>query len=216
MTLRITLLVLVTGLFAAIWTNDQTRPDAPNQHTSAIAHVKRDALSPRADTICLPVSQPSLVVESPAEIPMETAWMFAEEDPILPVGIVPGEYRAVSNTGTVRNITLTLAELQSRPRAEFITRDVYRSGDENGCWHFIRVQSDRQSTVAVIAERGSHIVLPAIAERSQTQRIQRQAGKMIVNAGQHIAKGLMHAVQNRKPIGGGWLQSLRVSKKSRL
>lgn len=41
-------------------------------------------------------------------IPMDEAWMFNDCQMPLPMGMVPGEYRAVSNTGLVREFKVTL------------------------------------------------------------------------------------------------------------
>lgn len=205
MTLRITLLVLVTGFFAAIWTHD--RPALPTglDSTAEIPQTAKPVgseLSVLSDSIIgQPVSQVQTVIPMP-EVPMDEAWMFHDCQMPLPEGIVPGEYRAVSHTGIVREFTLTLNDLKTHQgtNADFVTRDIYESKSDTLRWYFIRVQSETGEILPVIAERGTHITLPAIAERSETKELQKQASRIIVGAGQNIGSRLIHLIGNESPL----------------
>jgi hypothetical protein len=145
-----------------------------------------------------PVSQPHIPAKPIREIPRADLGILSEEEMPLPAGIAPGEYRAVSNTGIVRHLTLTWNDLQtdSQDTGGFTTRDIYQSESEKLRWYFIRVQSNRNVTIPVIAERGRHITLPALAERPQSEGIQRQAGQIIVKAGQRMANRLIRMMRS--------------------
>ena len=213
MTFRITLLVLVTGLFATIWTQDQSQPNHRGSslakhrepHQPVIANIPRS----RAVSIVSEEDRPA------AEIPLEDLWMFGGVEMPLPDGLVPGEYRVVSNTGVVQRLTLTLEDLTAYHQTQptFITRDTYQSQDEHHRWYFIRVQSSEDLIVPVIAERGKHVELlavaergvhpprPAVAERDESWRTQQLAGQIILRAGRDMARGLSAAVKNRRKLG---------------
>ncbi len=232
MTFRITLLVLVTGLFAMIWTHDQSRP---NRSVSALP--KHRESHPAVIANGSPLRPVSIVTEEdrqPAEIPMDDLWMFGGVDMPLPEGLVPGEYRVVNNTGTVRHLTLTLDDLTSYYQAEpiFITRDIYQSEDEEHRWYFVRVQSSDEVKISAVAERGKHIELPAVAERGthpqsaavaerdESWRSQELVGHIIVGAGRDLAKKFNRAAGYRQKIARlirrtAWIgleQTLRVMK----
>jgi hypothetical protein len=239
MTLRITLLVLVTGLFALIWTHDQPAPttgpelaakgDQPANIAMSQAEASwnaRDSLAQWRNRDFLAkanrqladawVTSKKRLVQAGGEwmndqaartVPQIRQWLAARmTQPVsesnipempLPAGIVPGEYRAVSNTGMVRHLFLTLDDLQPAANVpiEFVTRDVYESGDESLHWYFIRVQSQPSLAVPVIAERGRHILIPAVAERSPMPGIERQASQIIVQAGERLAARLMRLMR---------------------
>ncbi len=216
MTLRITLLVLVTGLFALIWTHDRPAQDRLRNHPREVAQTVKpseelnvmvqtelrpeswDVISDRLNRSAFQIQS----VENPIlEMPLDEAWMYSDCQMLLPDGIVPGEYRAVSNTGLVREFTLTLADLETYlgMKSDFVTRDIYQSETESLRWYFIRVQSDSGEVLPIIAERGGHIVIPAIAERSQTKQLEQQASRIIVNAGQRLATGLFGIMKNDGP-----------------
>jgi hypothetical protein len=84
-------------------------------------------------------------------------------------------------------------------KSDFVTRDIYQSETDSLRWYFIRVQSDSGEVVPTIAERGGHVVLPAIAERSQTKQLEQQASRIIVNAGQRLASRLFRIMKNDAP-----------------
>lgn len=212
MTLRITLLVLATGLFALIWTNDRpapkTRQAAPlaqsTQRAELGAVVSSDGTANAGTQIeemkGQAVSHFEPVLPMPV-VPQDEAWMFNDCQMPLPEGIVPGEYRAVSHTGIVREFKLTLEDLKTYRggNARFQTRDIYQSETETHRWYFIRVQTDSAEVLPVIAARGGHIMLPALAERSENKRLQQQASQIIVNAGQKLTMRLIRLVQSDSP-----------------
>ncbi len=232
MTFRITLLVLVTGLFAMIWTHDQNRPNR-----SVTASAKPRKLQQRT-VVNSPVSRPVSIMQDvarqSAEIPMDDLWMFGGLEMPLPEGLVPGEYRVVDNTGTVRQLTLTLDDLTTYYQTvpNFITRDIYQSQDEHRRWYFIRVQSSQEVKFPVVAERGKHVEPPAVAERgkhsqhpvvaerNESWRREKVAGRIIVRAGRDLLQKLSTAAAIRRKIAGpfrraGWIaleQTLRGMK----
>jgi hypothetical protein len=197
MPLRITLLALAAGLFALIWTHD--RP-APRTGINPPAELAQAAKPSQSVIVSRPVSQVQTVIPMP-EVAMDEAWMFNDCGMPLPPGIVPGEYRGVSNTGLVREFTLTLDDLQTYRGREthFVTRDIYQSETESLRWYFIRVQSESAETMPVIPERGGHIIIPAVAERSEAKQLQRQASRIIVNAGQKMASRIFRSIAIEGP-----------------
>lgn len=197
MTLRITLLVLATGFFALIWTHD--RP-AAEPGISRSADLAQTVKSSGLEFLSRPVSQIQTVIPMP-EVPQDDAWMYGDCEMPLPEGIVPGEYRAVSNTGIVREFHLTLDDLKTYrgTKSEFVTRDIYESQTESLRWYFIRVQAESSDILPVIAERGGHVILPAVAEQSATKERNQQASRIIVSAGQNLALRLIRMVRNESP-----------------
>jgi hypothetical protein len=214
MTLRITLLVLVTGFFALIWTHDHPAPKptpsqvselakTPNTSESEIVLSSERALEGSIEfreLMGCPVSQIQAAIPMPV-IAMDEGWMFNDCQMPLPKGIVPGEYRAVSNTGMVREFTLTLEDLFTYRgrKTKFVTRDMYQSETEDLRWYFIRVQTEMGEVFPAIAERGGHTILPAVAEQSQNKCLQKQASRIIVNAGQTLATRLIRLVKDDGP-----------------
>ena len=228
MTLRITLLVLATGLFSLIWINDRQAPlpasgetaaiarraDKPDQPTATNERVKiwrRLAASWKRSYRPMGHAARRYLEEQLAEVSLRfqdrrsgetrVATASAEEPLIpempLPLGILPGEYRAVSHTGIVIHFTLT--EEQLKGRGDFIAQDVYRSQSAKLRWYFIRVQPETAAIAPAVAERHGQRILPAIAERSRSERIQKQAGQIILRAGQTIMQRMAAILENRQP-----------------
>lgn len=210
MTLRITLLVLATGFFALMWTHDRPAPK-PAAELAQAKHPVESETTVASDAIAddraqfenrfaQAVSHFEPVLPMPV-IPMDEAWMFNDCQMPLPLGMVPGEYRAVSNTGLVREFKVTLDDITTYRgmNAEFQTREIYESESETLRWYFIRVQTDSAEIMPVIAERGGHVVLPAVAQRSESKRLQKEASQIIVNAGQNLATRLFRIVRSESP-----------------
>lgn len=247
MTLRITLLVLVTGLFALIWTHDQHPDRQPDPRIASMDPQENHSSNPRLkEEMEFGEAMPEVEVPRPAWLKIELShhrqqpknsagkygndskgnaatvpvslcktsptdhWKLGDAEMPCPAGLVPGEYRAVSNTGIVRNLTVTLAELQTRRagKAKFITRDVYRSHGKRFRWHFIRVQSDSGKTFPVIVQRGTHIIrpavaprgthkiTPAVAQKDRSPELRRQASQIIVGAGQRFFQKMATRLRN--------------------
>lgn len=228
MTLRITLLVLATGLFSLIWINDRQAPLPASHETDAIARRTEKLDQPTARNERVKISRGLAASWKRSYRPMglaarryleeqlaEASRQFqdrasdeftvqkasAEESLIpempLPLGILPGEYRAVSHTGIVIHLSLTREQL---PRQDqFLAQDVYQSQGEKLRWYFIRVEPESEQIAPAVAERHGKRNLPAVAERSRSERIQEQAGRLVLKAGQSMISRIARLLEDRQP-----------------
>lgn len=125
MNARVFLLVLVTGLFMAIWNGDQ------NAMQAALAR-REQARALRIALAETSVRSDSGVLAAVAAEPLTGA----DEVP-LPAGIHAGTYQAVSQTGVVRMVEVPTDD-RSNATA---TREFYISDDAEGVrWYFVRIQ----------------------------------------------------------------------------
>jgi hypothetical protein len=127
MTTRVTLLVLLTALFAAAWSGDGR--DKPAR--SAVRTVGRVS----APSHNRPATEPISVELAESKV---TAVSVAR-DLRLPTGIAPGTYRVVSNTGAVRRVELTAEELAGLGRAVGAAEELYVVSDAGSRWYFVRL-----------------------------------------------------------------------------
>lgn len=125
MNARVFLLVLVTGLFMAIWNGDQNAMQAAVARREQ-ARAMRIALAETGVR-----SDSGAMTSVAADIPKTSG------DVPLPVGIPAGQYQAVSQTGLIRLIDVpTLVESESKAVREF-----YISDDSSGVrWYLVRIQ----------------------------------------------------------------------------
>lgn len=247
MTLRITLLVLVTGLFALIWTHDQRPIKHPAPPIAAVDSQENDQTVPvmtaqkQSKRLSVETERPrpawldielarytrsdAVRNDSKIELSAMTAafrkvapqqtWKLGDTEMPYPAGLVPGEYRAVSNTGIVRDLTVTLADLQARPsgQSEFTTRDVYRSQGKKLRWFFVRVQTESGKTFPVIVQRGTHVIRPAVAPRGthkhrpavaqkdRSRELRQQASQIIVGVGQRFFQNVAKSLRDEGDQG---------------
>lgn len=131
-TTQIGLLILIMALFIALWESD-------GRHHRAVAareEQKREVQLAHRKT-SVPVRDVKQVAETNS----------AFKNVKLPVGIVPGEYRIVSNTGVTENRWITFSDIRLQnmmPGRE--NRDFYLLDEPEQRIYFIRVTG--QSKVA--------------------------------------------------------------------
>ena len=202
MTLRITLLVLVTGLFTLVWTSDRAarRPVGQSQAKS------------RASQPVLLAQATFQAASAPAgEIPMDDLWMFGGCEMPLPAGLAAGEYRVVSNRGQVRELTVAADDLRLYHQQEngLSPQAVYQTQAGPERWYFIRVEPFAGSVPALaddtptprpaVANRGWHAHRPAVAQRDEPWRARQKAGKILLRTGEKLSRRLSLVFRGENP-----------------
>lgn len=130
MATRVSLLLLVTGLFAGMWS-----ADGPDTRSAAQQQLARRGSSPRA--MQLITARPSNrllglpVVPTPAKVIP------------LPKGITAGTYLIVDQHGRSERMTI-----DSKPSRSGRPSDQYLVRQGSNRWHFIRLQSPVEPRVA--------------------------------------------------------------------
>ncbi len=130
---RVSLLLLVTGLFAGMWS-----ADSPDGRTPAQMQLARRASSPRsighgdARRRSMPIKNVSIAGRS---VPVQ-----------LPRGIAAGTYLVVDQAGSTRRMTITAEETGQQDNKVPVEQYTVRHGD--GRWHFIRLELPAERTTA--------------------------------------------------------------------
>ena len=122
---RVSLLLLVTGLFAGMWS-----ADSPDGRTVAQQQLARRASSPRA------LGRADTSANSRINsVSLPGRW---DERAIpRPRGIAPGTYLVVDQAGITQRVTITARDGESANHAT-VEQYTVRSGDAR--WHFIRLE----------------------------------------------------------------------------
>ncbi len=127
MVTRVSLLLLVTGLFAGMWS-----ADSPDSRTVAQKQQARLASSPCAIRHAI----------TPARIDrfktVSLQYRFTSHSIPLPAGIAPGTYLVVNQAGTTDR--LTIAACDSGTPANHVPVDQYTVRTAGARWHFIRLE----------------------------------------------------------------------------
>lgn len=129
MVTRVSLLLLVTGLFAGMWSTD-----SPDERTAAQKQLTRLASTP-----C-----------SVAPTPLESAYArnvsfsgrLETRAVPLPKGIAPGNYLVVNQAGMTQRLTITAHHGVSEDNHTPVDQYSVRSG--NCRWHFIRLDQPQE------------------------------------------------------------------------
>ena len=122
---RVSLLLLVTGLFAGMWS-----ADSPDGRTVARQQLARRASSPRA------VGRADTSTSSRVKS-VSLSGRLDERAIPRPRGIAPGTYLVVDQAGTTQRLTITARHGDSANHA-IVEQYTARSGDAR--WHFIRLE----------------------------------------------------------------------------
>lgn len=129
MATRVTLLLLVTGLFAGMWS-----ADSPDDRTPTQKQLARLASSPCA------------FANSPFR--RDARSVTAEVQPVaakipLPRGIAAGTYLAVNQFGKTQQVTVASADSQDgRPNENFALVEHYTIHVGQTRWHFVRLETE--------------------------------------------------------------------------
>lgn len=136
MNARVCLLVLVTGLFMAVWNGDQAAIDAAlARRAVAQSRLLAATGTPPAASAALDQNDGA---SSAVAAQSASAATLANGVP-LPAGIPKGEYQAVSQTG--RTVRVLVRENAGSDRPD--PRDIYISDGADGTrWYLVRVQAD--------------------------------------------------------------------------
>lgn len=126
MVTRVSLLLLVTGLFAGMWSTD-----SPDERTAAQKQLARLASTPCS--IALNQTAPRNDVARNASF---SGRLDTRAVP-LPKGIAPGNYLVVNQSGMTQRLTITAHHGVSEDN--FTPVDQYSIRIGNARWHFIRL-----------------------------------------------------------------------------
>lgn len=122
MVTRVSLLLLVTGLFAVMWS-----ADCPDERTVSQLQMARLA------------SSPSMFAGPIAPGRQEVASADAQVQSIpLPNGIAPGTYLVVNQVGLTQRVTIAADAENASNSMSRIDQYAVRIGDAR--WHFIRIE----------------------------------------------------------------------------
>lgn len=138
MVTRVSLLLLVTGLFAGMWSTD-----SPDERTAAQKQLARLA------------STPCTVATTPPENAFARNVSFSGRLDTravpLPKGIAPGNYLVVNQAGLTQRLTITAHHGVAEDNYAPVDQYSVRSG--NFRWHFIRLdQALEQGTERKITQ----------------------------------------------------------------
>jgi hypothetical protein len=203
MTIRLTLLVLMTALFAAAWSHDarsgaerrlaraerteRASTPAVGRHEPVVIELPAPIEEPdepafeRSAGPVLPV-MPTMTAERPASaLPARPVhWRsgpirtVTEFDGLpLPTGIRPGVYRAVSNHGEARQVRLTASDLGGLSADGAQDLYIYRSGETR--WYFVRLDGAAED-----------VLPPAVAECPAEMVAQRAAREALARFGRRL------------------------------
>lgn len=128
MVTRVSLLLLVTGLFAGMWS-----ADSPDERTAPQKQLARCESSPCA-VACSVCPAPNGGVRQVSRIRRWTTHPFP-----LPRGIAPGTYLVVDQSGTTQRLTIAANDGVSTANFAVVEQYVVRNAD--GRWHFIRLET---------------------------------------------------------------------------
>lgn len=138
MVTRVSLLLVVTGLFAGMWSGD-----SPDLRSPAEKQMAR-----RASTPCLLGA-----AKSPANR-IRTVSLTQRTAPVpLPAGIEPGTYLVVNQAGETQRLTIDAKAASTT--ANFVAVDQYTVRQGGLRWHFIRLDNvtDRNGTQPSLTTR---------------------------------------------------------------
>lgn len=125
---RVSLLLLVTGLFAAMWSTD-----SPDGRTPEQRQLARRASTPRWI--------PERTVGDGATRLRRLAGARRDTSMPLPVGIAAGTYLVVDQSGSTQRVMVTSCGSQSEMVKNQVLVDQYTVRDGARRWHFIRVEN---------------------------------------------------------------------------
>jgi hypothetical protein len=138
---RLLLLVVATGLFVRVWTaNDRARPRAhlrtPDRNSGMVTGPYPDCIGrlDKVPTVAVPVTKESVRY-------VEESWT-ANDCPIpLPVGVAPGSYRVVDDTGRVAHLEVASPDDINQTASALVANpEFYVLADASSRWYFIRLR----------------------------------------------------------------------------
>ena len=135
MVTRVSLLLLVTGLFASMWS-----ADTPDGRTVAQKQQARMASSPCSIRhVAAPIRTCQIETVSLQGHPLTQAIP-------LPVGIEPGTYLVVNQAGKTERLTISAREVGTSGNQ--VPVDQYTVRTAGARWHFIRLEQSEERAVA--------------------------------------------------------------------
>jgi len=129
---RVSILLLVTGLFAGMWS-----ADSPDGRTANEIQLARRGMSPRANARSVTAGRNTRKltvneVSKTAGVP-------------LPQGIAPGEYLVVNQTGVSQRLAIPATQGVTTNNARSVDHYTVRDGANR--WHFIRLETSAQNSI---------------------------------------------------------------------
>lgn len=154
MAARVTLLILVTGAFAAMWSGDHPQEIKPTKPAQTKSDFRQDALPNRRQETPTDVHpQARRLIREGALLALGTP----TEAP-LPVGIVAGTYLVADQFGRTEIRVIHPQEVPNRVkinRAPAASQH-YMVEVHSARWHFIRIEASRDPQTATFPRIESH------------------------------------------------------------
>lgn len=138
MNARVFLLVLMTGLFMALWNGDQAAIEAALARRAQAQALQLAAANASGSSAPAAAAQTS---ESTAPVTAQSASRGGTAATVpLPAGMPAGEYQAVSQTGQTIRVSVERSATHSGEAS--VRRDLYISDAPDGTrWYLVRIQS---------------------------------------------------------------------------
>ena len=154
MAARVTLLILVTGAFAAMWSGDHPQAIKPAKPVQTKWDFRQDVLPNRRQ-------------ETPTDIHPQTRRIIREGAMLalgtptkapLPVGIVAGTYLVADQFGRTEIRVIHPQEVPHRVKIDHApaASQHYMVEVHSARWHFIRIEASRDPQTATIPRIESH------------------------------------------------------------
>lgn len=135
MNTQTSLLVLVSSLFASIWSNDH--PVVVTEASYELRELQSGATDPDLTLHAPLATGPSNIVRTARELSL----------PPLPARIGPGSWQAVNHAGTTHNFNVRIDEIH---RGAYTDEDFFVHGEGSDRWYFIRL--NRTDLIPSVAE----------------------------------------------------------------
>lgn len=174
---RLMLLLLVTGLFVQVWSED-SRQAAERRVARLSTHQPRVVVQRLPDQ--LPQPRYNLIAHSPTgatqtESLLPKAWRLRNCPCPVPTHVTAGTYRVVDNVGQVGLLDVTNEELAFLGLPTDVTPlDLYSQASGTSQWFFIRLRSaTTDATTTAIGPNDAPVVVTTLPD-SERRRFNRK------------------------------------------
>ena len=216
---RLALLTTATGLFMGLWITDRAIPTRRQTVTSGWENQsggtqKLDFRIPVvAGNFRMNVvnDHPLNSVEPVSQGSIEQSWKLEDIPSRLPQDISAGDYRVVSQLGTVWKLSLTEDDLSLWKRGSTcVVRDLYSVSTSTNRWYYIRIESEERpegfisQPVRIIGH-----LLPDALNRLSVNFLEQLDGtiRSLIITAQSVPQRLQSFLPAVGQVGVGWFET---------